>query len=107
MKNLCFPAGLLALTLAALAAAAFWGIRPLSALGGLRNMDSTPTGLVQQRVPIHFVSPNWISGKDNLEIERKWSVVETIVRLAIVFITWFVATIFLHRRTRLKESNGL
>lgn len=95
-----FAASLFALTVVAFAAAFYWGLPPLGALNGLRAMGVTSAEIIRERVPIHLVSPSWISGKDGFDFEVRWSAAECAARLLIVFILWFIGTIVLHYRTK-------
>ena len=98
MKKLPFAPNFLALTTSALAIAWFWGLSPLGSLSGLRQTNWTAADTVDHRVPIHFVNPHGITGKDDFDIEIKWGFAETKVRLAVVFITLLAATTYLNRQ---------
>lgn len=94
-----FAAGLFVITAIALMLAWTWGLQPLSALGGLRPIGWTPADAVNNRLPIHLIPPAWISGKDNFEIEMKWSIVELKARLAFILALWFASIVVLHKKS--------
>ena len=96
MQRSRFVVWLLLATLAAIAAAWFWALRPLlTALLYLYPTDWTQADLVRQIWYFRLVQPEWVSAPPDY---MRWSVAETRARLSVVFLGWLVSITFIFRR---------
>jgi hypothetical protein len=80
-------------TVAAAAAIWFWALRPLGFASYLSSTEATDADIIRQYWPRHLVEPEWIKappdGHDRL---MKWHLAETVARLSVVAVLWFIIT---------------
>jgi len=78
-------------TVAAAAAIWFWVLRPLGFASYLSSREATDADIIRQYWPHRLVEPEWITtspdGHDRL---MKWHFAETVVRLSVVAVLWFI-----------------
>jgi hypothetical protein len=85
---------LVMITLAALAAAWFWAVRP--ALTPLLYIYSgTEADLVRRLWHFRLVQPEWVGNQPDY---MKWAIAETKARLCVLFLGWLVSVIAVLRK---------
>ena len=105
------------LAIAAVAAAGWVCMSPLSTMTGLRPYTASRAQQVRQireRNRIFFVQPEWLSGGGNsadsgFDVEWRWMIAETRARCAVVFILWLTGVsvlIWRYRRRRAQAVPG-
>jgi hypothetical protein len=75
-------------TVAAAAAVWFWALRPLGFFSYLTSTVATDADIIRQYWPHRLVQPEWVS--DTPDRLMKWHFVETVARLAVVALLWFI-----------------
>jgi hypothetical protein len=96
MKRSEFIVWLLLATLAAMAAAWFWALNPLSPMMGyLYPPDWSEADLVRHIWHFRLVQPEWVSTPPDY---LRWSEAETLARLSVVFFGWLGGITFIIRR---------
>ena len=97
---------LLVTTLAALAAAWFWALAPLSTpLLYIHPTDWTDADLVRHIWHLRLVQPEWVSTSPDY---LAWTWAETLTRLIVIFCGWLTTATFLARRyLRSRRAFGL
>src|SRR6266540_3737156 len=75
---------------AAAAAIWFWALRPLGFASYLSSTGATDASIIRQYWPHRLVQPEWVSATpDRL---MNWHFAETVARLSVVGVLWFVIT---------------
>jgi hypothetical protein len=98
MKKSTLMVYLLLITLAAIAAAWFWALRPLlTGLAYLHPTNWTDADLVRHIWHYRLVQPEWVSSPPQYSYTR-WMMAETLARLAVVFLGWAASIMFIERR---------
>jgi hypothetical protein len=78
-------------TVAAAAAVWFWALRPLGFASYLSSAGATNADIIRQYWPHRLVEPEWISAKpDGFDRLMKWHIYETVARLSVVGVLWFI-----------------
>ena len=96
MKRSRFIVWLLLASLAAIAAAWFWALRPLlTPLFYLAPTGWTDADLARHIWFFRFVQPEWVSTPPDY---MRWSEAETLARLSVVLLGWLVSIAFIIRR---------
>lgn len=102
MNKLAFILALTVITLAAFVLVWFWALPPLLApLLYLHPTDWTDADIVRAIWHFRLVQPEWVSTPSDY---TRWSLAETLARLAVVFLGWLASTALLIRRY--KRRNG-
>ena len=80
--------------LAAVAAAVAiwsWALRPLGFVSYLTSTGATDIAVIRQYWPHRLIDPTWISATSNgLDLFSKWHMTETVARLSVVGVLWFI-----------------
>ena len=96
MKKQMFIALLVVITLAAMAAAWYWALRPLlTPLLYIHPADWTDADLVRHIWHFRLIQPEWLSSSPDY---LRWCEAETLARLAVVLLSWLASTTFITRR---------
>ena len=96
MRRSRFIVWLLLATLAAIAAAWFWALRPLlTILGYIYSSDWTDADVVRHIWHFRLVQPEWVSSPPDYS---RWEQAETLARLSVVFLGWLASITFIIRR---------
>jgi hypothetical protein len=78
-------------TVAAAVAIGFWALRPLGFASYLASTGATDVDLIRQYWPHRLIDPAWISATpDGLDLLSKWHMTETVARLSVVGVLWFI-----------------
>jgi len=78
-------------TVAAAIAVWFWALRPLGFASYFSSTDATDADIIRQYWPHRLVEPEWISATpDRLDRLMKWHIYETVARLSVVGVLWFI-----------------
>jgi hypothetical protein len=89
---------LAAITLAAIAAAWFWAIAPMTtSLLYIHPSGWTDADLVRHLWHFRLVQPEWVSSPPQYDYLR-WTQAETLARLGVVFLGWLGSAAWLIRR---------
>src|SRR3954469_9692041 len=96
MKGSSFISWFVLITLFAAAFAWFWALPPLlTPLLYLHPTDWTDADVVRHIWHFRLVQPEWVSTPPDY---MRWSQVETLARLAVVFLGWLASMMLLTRR---------
>src|SRR3954471_17043493 len=80
-------------TVAAAAAVWFWALRPLGFASYLSSTDATDADIIRRYWPHRLIEPEWIGASpEKLDRLMKWHIYETVARLSVVGLLWFVIT---------------
>jgi hypothetical protein len=91
---------------AAIAAAWFWAIAPLSSFEILDWPPRTDADLVRHLWHFRLVQPEWVSSPPMYSYDR-WVGAETWARLLVVFLGWIVCNILADRiYLRIRKKNN-
>ena len=89
---------LVAITLAAVAAAWFWALVPMTAsLLYIHPSDWSDADLVRHLWHFRLIQPEWVSNPPQYDYLR-WTQAEALARLAVVFIAWLGGAAWMVRR---------
>lgn len=89
---------LLAITLAAVAAAWFWAIAPMTtSLLYIHPNDWTDADLVRHLWHFRIIQPEWVGSPPQYDYLR-WTRAEALARLGAVFLGWLVSASWIIRR---------
>ena len=89
---------LVAITLAAVAAAWFWALAPMTAsLLYIHSSGWTDADLVRHLWHVRLIQPEWVSSPPHYDYLR-WTQAETLARLAVVFTVWLGCAAWIARR---------
>ncbi|NOS69671.1 MAG: hypothetical protein HOP33_07055 [Verrucomicrobia bacterium] len=78
-------------TVAAAAVVWFWALRPLGFASYLSSTGVTEADIIRQYWPHRLVEPEWISATpDRFDRLMKWHIYETLARLSVVGVLWFI-----------------
>jgi hypothetical protein len=64
-------------------------------LGGITSTNLCDPDMIRRQNPVRLVSPDWVSPKGDL---FAWLGAETHARMALVFVAWAVAMVWIVRR---------
>jgi len=103
MRTRAFIVSLLVITLAAVAAAWFWALAPITISYEVLSAE-TDADLVRQLFHFRLVQPEWVSRPPNYDYGR-WAMAEALARLSVVFLGWAGIIFAYLKRRRKTQSN--
>ena|ERR1035438_3106173 len=81
---------LTALLLTVTAAAGAWYAIGSVNVSGLVPTNFTAAQVIKERCPVHLVRPEWITGKDQMDVLLNWPVAEIKARLTVLLVVWLL-----------------
>ncbi len=66
----------------------------------LTSVDESGAQIIREVMPYHIVPPEWVSAPDELAVIGTWLLIETLVRLVVIWGSCGTVVVLLARRVR-------